>query len=377
MDSPKAPVKVLWISCVGEKGGAEVYLLNFLRHLDRSRFSPAAALLRPGPLQDDLVALGVPVFALRAHRMRNPLGVLRAIGQIRRLIHSQRIHLIHSNGFRAHVYGGVAARLSGRAEVWSVHTPERASLANTLILRIPVSQVTANCPRTAAWYSAQGFPVKMIWPPVDIDRLALRTGWLELGQKYRLPANARWVGMAARLQRYKGHEFFLRALAALPAGLRDVHALIIGGTLFGVEAGYAEGLRALASELGLAERVHFTGFVPDLDLHGLISACDLVVHPALDEDFGLTVAESQALEKPVIAFASVGPAAIIEPGVTGELVPAGDQPCLDAALRNMLRLTAAERQRLGRAGRARVEQLFAAPRATRQLECLYEATLRP
>src|SRR5215510_1952429 len=80
------PAKVLWISCVGEKGGAEVYLINFVRNLDPDRFRPSVVLLRPGPFEADLKTDSIQTFVLKRHRMRNALSVSRAILQIHGLV---------------------------------------------------------------------------------------------------------------------------------------------------------------------------------------------------------------------------------------------------------------------------------------------------
>jgi D-inositol-3-phosphate glycosyltransferase len=176
------------------------------------------------------------------------------------------------------------------------------------------------------------------------------------------------------MQRYKGHEFFLRALAALPASHNDVHGVIIGGTLFGMEQDYPDSLRRLAGELGIARRVHFTGFIPDEDVAGLLAASELLVHPALDEDFGLIVAEAQALGKPVLAFAAHGPVAIIVDGETGCLVPIGHQAILSQQLARMLS-EPPSLAAMGTAGQARVRRLFDARDAGVQLARVYSLVL--
>jgi glycosyltransferase involved in cell wall biosynthesis len=255
------PPKVLWISCVGEKGGAEVYLLNLLRRLDRTRFAPEVALLRPGPLEKELRDLEANVHLLRPHRMRDVPAVLGAVGQLTRLLRDGGFALVHSNAFRAHVYGGLAAWRAGVPEVWSVHTAEQPGWITRAVLSIPTSHVIANAPRTADWFVARHLPTSLIWPSIDVEQLARALPRSEVAQRLELPADARWVTVGARLQRYKGQEFFLRALAALPEKFRDVHGVVMGGALFGAEQDYPESLRRLAAELGLAERVHFTGFI--------------------------------------------------------------------------------------------------------------------
>jgi glycosyltransferase involved in cell wall biosynthesis len=195
-----------------------------------------------------------------------------------------------------------------------------------------------------------------------------------LEEKYQIPPGTRWVLQGARLQRYKGHEYLLRALAALPPSLAQVHAVITGGTLFGMEADYPAELRVLAEKLGIAARVHFTGFIDDHELHGFQAAADLVVHPALDEDFGLILAECQALGVPALAFASPGPMAIILEGETGRLIPVGDQAAFSAALADMLRDPARLRE-WGQTARERSRRLFSSVNLAAQLERFYLANL--
>ncbi len=367
------PAKILWVSCVGEKGGAEVYMNNLLRRLDRTRFEPHVALLRPGPLAQELRAMDVRVHEFKAHRMRELGAVISTIKQLTELIRREGIDLVHSNGFRAHVYGGLAAWGAEVPECWLVHTAEVAHWSTLAIQCIPTTHVQGNCHRTVDYFVEHGFPTTLMWPSVDLEQLQQQTSRAELAQKFSLPADTRWLVMAARLQRYKGHAHFLQALAILPD---DVQGVILGGSLFGMEPEYRTELEALAGQLGVRERVRFTGFVTDEELHGFLAQAELVVHPALDEDFGLSVAEAQALGRPVIAFAAHGPAAIIEDEVTGKLVPVGDQRGLEWALERALD-SPQRLQSWGAAARQRAQARFSAAAAVAQLQAIYAACLRP
>lgn len=366
--------KILWISLVGEKGGAEVYMLNVLRHLDRDRFDSSVVLLRPGPLADELREMDIPVFLLPAHRMRNGWAVLNTIRILKSMIRDQQFALVQSNGFRAHVYGGVAALLARVPETWLVHTFEKRTLSTAAILKIPTAHVLANTPRTAAFFVEHGHSTTVIPPSVDAARLDTATPRAELVARYELPPTGRWVCMGARLQRYKGHEFFLRALASLPSRMSDVHGIVIGGALFGMEASYVGELKTLAHELGVASRVSFTGFISDADVYGLVAASEMLVHPALHEDFGLIVAEAQALGAPVLAFDSSGPAMIVADGQTGRLVPVGDLAAMESALVKMLDEPETLR-RWGEASRTRALARFAAESTAREWELAYDACI--
>ncbi len=357
---------------MGERGGAESLMIECLRELDRDQFTPHVILLRAGPLQGLLEAIGVTVHVLPSHRMRQLHRVAASILAIRGIVRTHGIGLLHSNGFRAHVYGGLAALGSGIPEVWTTHTVELPTLATWMICRIPTRQVLSNCPRTDAAFRRLGFPTTMIWPGVNADHLEVLAGSVpaaDLAQRYKIPRDRRWITVGARLQRYKGHPEFLTALAALPRSL-NAHGIILGGTLFQQESEYRLELERQVAALGLEDRVTFTGYVPDAEFAAFLAASTVVVHPALDEDFGLTVAEAQALGVPVIAFDAVGPSAIIEHGQTGWLVPVGDVAGLSTAVAAALSPGDALSQR-GAAARVRARALFGSRTHAEQTGAVY------
>lgn len=370
------PYKVAWISCVGEKGGAESLMLECIRELDRREFEPHVIQLRPGPLEELIREAGAVPHVLPLHRMREFHRVAGAIWRIRELARREGFRLLHSNGFRAHVYGGLAARLAGLPEVWTTHTIETPGWSTRSVLRIPTRKVLANCPRTEAFFRDAGLPTTLIWPGVNIATLEARAARAPrpvLAAKFGLPLDRPWLAMSGRLQRYKGQLDFLEALAGAKASAAT-HAIIIGGSLFGAETEYERELRARASTLGLQGRVTFTGFASDDELAGLLSAADLVVHPARHEDFGLSVAEAQALGVPVLAYAEVGPAAILRHGETGWLTPVGDVARLTELLGQIL----ADPHRMkvaGRAGRIRVLAEFGAQEHARRTMDEYRKAL--
>jgi alpha-1,3-rhamnosyl/mannosyltransferase len=92
----------------------------------------------------------------------------------------------------------------------------------------------------------------------------------------------------------KNHAGLLRAFQRyLASGIQA--QLVIAGPMAEGEAV----LRRLAAELGVAERVVFTGFVKDADLCALYSAARVCVVPSLYEGFGFTVLEAMACGAPV------------------------------------------------------------------------------
>ncbi|MCK6448177.1 MAG: glycosyltransferase family 4 protein [Planctomycetes bacterium] len=156
----------------------------------------------------------------------------------------------------------------------------------------------------------------------------------------------------------KGVDFLLTALGKLTTNFRAV----IAGT------GPAEAwLRSKARDEGLAERVHFAGWQDAGAIEWLYERCAAVAFPSVwDEPFGLVGIEAMAHAKPVVAFDVGGVREWLVEGETGFAVARRDTDGFARALERVL----TERElalALGRAGHARVEAEFRAPKHVERL----------
>lgn len=116
-------------------------------------------------------------------------------------------------------------------------------------------------------------------------------------------------------------------------------------------------LRHLAKELDIVERVTLLGAQPHERVALELQKSDIYLHPSEKESFGVAVIEAMAVSLPVVAARSGGTQDTVVPGETGHLYPPGDLDSLVKALAFLaqdIRL----REAWGKAGRARVEQLY-------------------
>jgi glycosyltransferase involved in cell wall biosynthesis len=166
------------------------------------------------------------------------------------------------------------------------------------------------------------------------------------------------LGMG-RLHAHKAHDVSLRALARLP----DAFLWIAGTGPLEAE------LKALAVDLGVAQRVRFLGWRDDP--WALYRAADLCLFPSREEPLGNVVIQAWAYGLPVVAAEAVGPAALIRDGEDGRLVPVNDPEALAGAAAAMIG-DRALRARLAEAGRARVTTEFSKAAVVAQWRALYE-----
>jgi glycosyltransferase involved in cell wall biosynthesis len=176
------------------------------------------------------------------------------------------------------------------------------------------------------------------------------------------------------MARWKGHEIFLRAIAAVPHGL-SLRAYVIGGPQYetgGSETSPAE-LRRLAERLGLKDRAGFTGFIADVP--AALRALDIVVHASTEpEPFGLVIAEAMACGTATIVSVAGGAAEMVTDGVDALTYRPGDV----AALTRLITLLASDRalrQKLGNSACASASRRFARERLAREVAPLYAQAL--
>ncbi|NOT09696.1 MAG: glycosyltransferase family 4 protein [Gemmatimonadales bacterium] len=149
-----------------------------------------------------------------------------------------------------------------------------------------------------------------------------------------------------RLQRYKRVDLLMQAAVELAREGREFKMVIAGS---GPEE---EALQRLASELGVATRVEFPGFVPEEDKPGLFRRAWANVLMSEKEGWGLTVLEAAVESTCSVVAAAPGLWDAVVPGETGLWVPYGETRSLAEALRRLMDAPA-EVERLGRNALAR------------------------
>jgi glycosyltransferase involved in cell wall biosynthesis len=142
----------------------------------------------------------------------------------------------------------------------------------------------------------------------------------------------------------------LDAYAGLPADLRDAYKLVVVGRL-GLDDPHGP-YAAEAKQLGIADRVVFTGHVPDEELILLYQAATLFVFPSLYEGFGLPVVEALSCGAPAIAGQNSSLVELVEEDEA--LFDAADSQSIRAALTRAL----TDRELLERLRRPDVREQF-------------------
>jgi glycosyltransferase involved in cell wall biosynthesis len=178
------------------------------------------------------------------------------------------------------------------------------------------------------------------------------------------PPAGELIGTLSLLEPVKGLEVFLRAAAALAERHPDWHFAAYGS------GSQDQALKALAGELGLAERVRWPGFVPAAQA---LRTLRVYVICSYVENAPLSLLEAMGAGVPVVASAVGGIPEIVDESVARMIAP-GDPLALAEAI-ELTCADGAETTRRTHAARARVEERFTAERNARAISELYARLL--
>lgn len=308
-------------------------------------------------------------FARLWHRLQLPLPVETFTG---------RVALFHATDFTLPPTLNRTRTLLTVHDLSFVRTPETASP----VLKAYLDQVVPRSVRRAAHVLADSQATKddlvelYGTPPdkitvllsgiqADFGRVTDEVARKAVRQRYNIPEQPYLVSVGT-VQPRKNYARLVAALAALGPAFADVHLVIAGGR------GWLDSpIFQAVADYGLAERVHFTGFVRDEDLPALYSAATCLAFPSLYEGFGFPVLEAMACGTPVLTsnISSL-------PEVAGDaalLVDPYDVEAMAEALRRLL-TDETLRASLVRQGYEQVRR-FTWARAAEQLSGIYRSML--
>ena len=260
----------------------------------------------------------LPVWHLACAGRFDPWTVVRLL----RFLRSEQIDVLHTHGYKADLYGLLAARLASCTLVatchnWTDRTAilQRYSSLDKFLLRW-FDRVVAVSASVTANLAQAGVPTTklcMIHNGIDTEQYFEKIPQVWSGRPIVL-------GTTARLSREKGIDVLIRALPSIVKQYPDLLCVVVG------EGPERIPLLTLAEELGVTRNLLLPGFQKQIAT--FLAGCSVIVLPSRKEGLPLAILEAMAAAKPIVASAVGGIPALLGDAGAGMLVPAGDSEAL-------------------------------------------------
>ncbi len=303
--------------------------------------------------------------------LRAFLQVYRELG---RVITAFQPTVIHSVSFPASLYAASAALASGTPQIWHEHNIKRVHFVNRRLYRF--------VGRSSAWIvgpsravvnnlARAGLPSDKLVPlyngidlrrfvPDDVRAHAIR-------REFGLASSQAAVGLFGQFLAHKGHTTLIDAAPRIREHFPQARFLFVGAL---ENPPYEQQLRDRIAFLGLQDVCAFTGWRADVpDVMRAMDVC--VVATTTPEPAALSLMETMAVGRPIVATTTGGTPEIVDENVSGLLFPPGDAAALADRVCRLL-ADDARREQMGEAGRARVAALFSLERHNEAMMNLYE-----
>jgi glycosyltransferase involved in cell wall biosynthesis len=296
--------------------------------LDRESYEYEVAYILPhkNDLVHEFEAAGIPVFCVGGRKPYDPRFLFRLV----KLLKERQVDLVHIHLPYAGIFGRIAARLANvKATVYTEHNvidgyKPMTRLLDQLTYRFDSTTITVSESVRESVLRSKFFKpnkVMTVLNGVDIGRVKIadQAEVAKIRESLGIPREDFVVGNVAHIRPLKGQQYLIRAAKIVVDECPNTTFVIVGREKT-PEARQA--LEDLAVELGIKDKVIFTGFREDAV--SITAACDLFALSSLFEGLPVALLEAMALGKPPVVTAVGGIPEVVTDGVEGFLVEPRD-----------------------------------------------------
>ena len=349
-------VRVLHVTFNMGIGGTEQVIRQLITGLDSERVTSEILCIdgQVGAIGEQLRESGIPIVAVQ----RRPGFDRSLIRIIRTRLRKGHFDVVHCHQYTPWVYGWFAALGLPVSVVFTEHGrfyPDRyrykAALVNQAMARTTRAMVAISEATSQALARYEFLPrsrIRVVYNGIaalqpDRDRMAALRA--ELG----IPDQAFVMGTVSRMDPVKNQSMMLRAFHRFLQQCPEGWLLVVG------DGAERESLQFLAGELGISERVTFTGSVSQPANH--MALMEVFLLSSFTEGTSMTLLEAMSLGIPAVATDVGGNPEIVREGINGMLVPVDDEQAFAEAMIGLWQ-EPETRSQLGQGARTRFDERF-------------------
>lgn len=363
-------LKVLHID--SEKGwsGGETQVKALMDHLRQNDFTNAIACPDNSVIAKTCLGDGYKIFEVR---MRNSVDIL-SIMKLAKVMKAFTPDIVHMHASKAHFLGLWAVWLARMECVTVVTRRMDYKLRKAFFMRFSYSwkidKVVAISKGVQNALEASGVKkdqIEVIHSGIDLSPFDKENNGNAIRKGFGIQTDAKVIGIVGSLVKRKGHKYTLLAMPEILRTIPNVMLLIAGD---GPKRGELEDA---AKYLGIDKHVIFMGRTERIP--EVLAGLDLLLLPSWAEGLGISILEGMAMNLPIIGTTVGGIPDAVHDQVNGFLVPPRDSGAI--AKRSIQILTDTELSaRMGREGRALVQEQFSASLMAERNRALYFRLLK-
>lgn len=236
------------------------------------------------------------------------------------IIHTHTYMLLHSD------VTSMVSKLKKTPLVFTVHVHMLSNSYKNRLAKLynpTIGKVVLNCAskiivlnhEASRYFSNLGVEkekIQVIPNGIDYGKFVTPLPSTDFREKYNVEGKT--VLFVGLLQQRKGVQYLLKSASRILKEVSDANFLVVG------EGEFKRNLIEMSNNLGIKDRVKFTGFLPDKELLEAYALADVFVLPSAFEGLPTVILEAMASGKPVVATNVGGISSVVEDNVTGFLV---------------------------------------------------------
>ena len=325
-------IKVLEVIRQGQIGGGESHLLDLIHYMDKDRFEPVCLSFTGGEMISRLKQMGVVCYVIETNK---PFDI-QVQKRIKKLIHQERIKIIHAHGSRAASNVLFSARQLKLPFIYTVHGWSFHDDQSYIIRKIRAWSEKLIChytnqvicvSKSNADTGKEVFGLKapsIIENGIDLDRFNPRSQFRNLRSAFGFSEDDFVIGFVARCTIQKNPVLFLEALKMAHNHNSKVKGLFVG------EGDLDRDVDDFIRNHRMNDYIFRSAFRTDVP--DLLHCMDVYCLPSLWEGLSIALLEAMAMGKAIVATPTDGTKELIRDGVNGLVVPFNNVQAVASAI---------------------------------------------
>lgn len=311
-------IRILHIIKTLNLGGAETNLCNLVQMIDLSQFEIHVGYSFGGVLEDKFIESGARLFkfADKNHKIKSPASLI-IVARLAVYVLKNKIQIIHTHNFNAHIWGVIAAKLTGAKIIEHVHDfryldPVEYKKRRGEVLQYKFIKYFKNCSDIVIVLTRQNADFLLTHKFCSQDRIRIIRNGIPvldapkpdaaeaalLKQKFGLNQDAMVILSSCRIAYEKNVDLILRIAPAVRKACANAVFLISG------DGPLLEEFKRMIRDQGLEDSVKMIGFYQQID--NLLGISELFLLPSFLELHSIAILEAMNAKVPVIVSKDAG-----------------------------------------------------------------------